>query len=45
VAERRRAAELSVFAAILAAYALLVRRFWFVADDAFISFRYGRNWV
>lgn len=45
MAERSRAAELSVFAAILTAYALLVRRFWFVADDAFISFRYGRNWV
>jgi len=25
-------------------YAALVRRFWFVADDAYISFRYSRNW-
>jgi arabinofuranosyltransferase len=24
-------------------YALLVRRFWFVTDDAYISFRYARN--
>lgn len=26
-------------------YALLVQRFWFVCDDAFISFRYSRNWA
>ncbi|MFT5287257.1 MAG: hypothetical protein ACI8TQ_003439 [Planctomycetota bacterium] len=25
-------------------YAALVHRFWFVADDAYISFRYSRNW-
>ncbi len=25
-------------------YAALVRHFWFVADDAYISFRYSRNW-
>ncbi len=26
-------------------YAALVRRFWFVPDDAYISFRYARNWA
>ena len=26
-------------------YALLVRRFWWLCDDAFISFRYSRNWA
>ncbi|MFT5284870.1 MAG: arabinofuranosyltransferase [Planctomycetota bacterium] len=26
-------------------YSYLVWRFWFVADDAFISFRYARNWA
>lgn len=26
-------------------YAWLVHRFWFVTDDAFISFRYARNWA
>ena len=35
----------NVFAAIWLPYALLVYRFWFVTDDAFISFRYARNWV
>ena len=25
-------------------YAALVRRFWFVSDDAYISFRFSRNW-
>lgn len=33
------------FAVIWAGYAWLVRRFWFVCDDAFISFRYARNWA
>ncbi|MFH0944267.1 MAG: hypothetical protein V2A76_03635, partial [Planctomycetota bacterium] len=32
-----------LFLLILLPYAFLVRRFWFVADDAFISFRYARN--
>ncbi len=32
-----------VFAAVWVPYALLVQRFWFVTDDAFISFRYARN--
>lgn len=26
-------------------YALLTCKFWFVCDDAFISFRYARNWA
>jgi len=26
-------------------YALLTARFWWVCDDAFISFRYARNWA
>ncbi|MFT7668587.1 MAG: hypothetical protein ACI8X5_001281 [Planctomycetota bacterium] len=26
-------------------YAALVRRFWFVSDDAYISFRFMRNWA
>ena len=30
---------------IWAAYLLLARHFWFVSDDAFITFRYARNWV
>ena len=34
-----------VFAAVWVPYALLVYRFWFVTDDAFISFRYARNLV
>ncbi len=28
-----------------AAYGLMVHRYWFLTDDAFISFRYARNWV
>ena len=35
--------RLDVFAAVWVPYALLVYRFWFVTDDAFISFRYARN--
>jgi len=34
-----------VFAALWIPYALLVRHFWFVTDDAFISFRYAQNLV
>jgi len=37
--------RLDVFAAVWVPYALLVYRFWFVTDDAFISFRYARNLV
>jgi len=29
----------------LAVYTALVARFWFVCDDAFITFRYSRNWA
>ncbi len=29
----------------LAVYGIFVRRFWFVCDDAFISFRYARHWA
>lgn len=32
-----------LFLLILLPYAFLVRKFWFVADDAFISFRYSQN--
>jgi hypothetical protein len=33
------------FALVWLAYAVLVKAFWFVTDDAFISFRYARHWV
>lgn len=36
---------LLLFAALLVPYAFLVDRFWYVCDDAYISFRYARNWV
>ncbi len=32
------------FLLVFVPYAALVRHFWFVADDAYISFRYSRNW-
>lgn len=35
----------STFAVAFLPYALLVDHFWFVSDDAFISFRYARNWA
>ncbi len=35
--------DLAVFAPIWAVYALMVHRFWFVTDDAYISFRYSKN--
>jgi hypothetical protein len=35
--------RLDVFAALWVPCVLLVVRFWFVTDDAFISFRYARN--
>lgn len=38
-------AELVGFAFIWPLYALLVRRHWFVTEDAFISFRYSRYWA
>jgi arabinofuranosyltransferase len=37
--------RLDVFATLWVPYALLVYRFWFVTDDAFISFRYASNLV
>ena len=35
--------RLSVFALLSIPYLCLVRRFWFITDDAFISFRFSRN--
>ena len=40
-----RRADSRVFALLWLPYALLVYRFWFLCDDAFITFRYVRNWV
>ena len=37
--------RLDVFALMLVPYLLLVWRFWGVVDDAFISFRYARNFA
>ncbi len=37
--------ELLAFVALWAPYAALVQRFYFVTDDAFITFRYARNLV
>lgn len=34
-----------LLALVFALYAGLVVRFWFLADDAFITFRYARNWA
>ncbi len=34
-----------LFAVPVICYCCLVHRFWFVTDDAFISFRYARNWA
>lgn len=39
---RRRAAL--VFFLVALVHVALVRRFWFLTDDAYISFRYMRNW-
>lgn len=39
-----RARDHATFALLWAAYAVLVRHFWFIADDAYISFRFSRNW-
>ncbi len=38
-----RRAELVAFLVAWLPYAWLVRRFWFVTDDSYISFRYARN--
>lgn len=45
MAAERRTTENLHLAAILLVYAGFVARFWFVCDDAFISFRYARNWA
>ena len=37
--------RIGFFAPIGLVHWALVGRFWFVCDDAFISFRYARNWV
>ncbi len=39
------AGDLGLFALLWVPYALLVYRFWFLSDDAYISFRYARNWA
>lgn len=44
-AERDRNERLSLFALLLIPYAWLVYRFNFVCDDAYISFRYARNFA
>jgi arabinofuranosyltransferase len=38
-----RSSRLNVFLLLWIPHALLVYRFWFLADDAFISFRFARN--
>lgn len=43
--ERNNATAAAVLAAGLVVWAGLVGRFWFVADDAYITFRYSRNWA
>ena len=41
-----RAARLPVWTWLaLAPWAILAARFWFVTDDAYITFRYARNWA
>ncbi|MFQ5592363.1 MAG: hypothetical protein ACE5HE_14475, partial [Phycisphaerae bacterium] len=37
--------DLGLFAGLWVPYALLTYRFWFICDDAYISFRYARNWA
>ena len=41
----RRLRDSVVFAILWIPYALLTHRFWWLCDDAFISFRYARNWA
>ncbi len=36
---------LSLFALVWVPYAALVARFWWLCDDAYISFRYARHWA
>ena len=40
---RSRVQEAAAFVLLWLPYAWLVRRFWFVTDDSYISFRYARN--
>jgi hypothetical protein len=40
---RLRSTDAVVFAGIWIVYAFMIRRFWFVTDDAFITFRFARN--
>jgi len=37
--------DMLVFALVWIPYAFLVKKFWWVCDDAFISFRYAFNWA
>jgi hypothetical protein len=37
--------SLFAFSFVVVAYGVLVRRLYFLCDDAFISFRYARNWA
>ncbi len=37
--------EIHALVAIGIAYTLLAYRFWFICDDAYISFRYAQNWA
>ncbi|MCB9779107.1 MAG: hypothetical protein H6742_11135 [Alphaproteobacteria bacterium] len=41
----RRAVEGGLLVAAVGLHAALVRRYWFVCDDAYISFRYARMWA
>ncbi|MEL6347073.1 MAG: hypothetical protein AAFV53_28420 [Myxococcota bacterium] len=41
----KRGPALAAAALVLAVYGALTARFWFVYEDAFISFRYARNWA
>lgn len=40
---RRTRTDILAFCLLWIPYALLVRHFWFLTDDAFIAFRYARN--
>ena len=41
----RRLVHLTTFVALVLLLAAHVRAYWFLTDDAFISFRYARNWA
>ena len=42
---RTQPGQIAACIAILAGWAALAYRFWFVCDDAWISFRFARNWA